>query len=564
MFNLNHKINVSNLCPKKLSGRSLALSVILLFSLFGMKALFHAGLFTAHDIWHQVVRFYYYFQAVNDGQFPPYWIGQLANDFGYPLFLFSYHLPWIIGVSLLKSGLDLPTVIKTLFFLSYLTSGIFMYFFINNLLKNKLSALLSSILYLWLPYHFLIIFVGASMGITFVFVFLPLIFLGMHLTREGSKFGILILALGLSGIILSHIMHLVFLFPTLVIFFLWEFISSKDRYNFLKNTCFGVALGILISSFYLIPATYYSKSTRVQQETGFSELYKRNFINFNQLVYSKWGYGPIINNAKDGENSFQLGFAQWISILCLCFLISFKKISKNYRSLGISLLIAFAISVFLMLDWSKPIWKITLKYTTVDFPFRLLLPATFIASIGAGIVLLNIAKRWRNLFFVALVFIAIYTNRNHLNVNQYTNFPISSYLSLESEVTTNTFNEYLPIQAEAKLLNKPWQEIVGENVSSSQVIKSTNQLSFNVSVTQEGTASAGQFYFPGQTLYVDGKKLEYNIDKEGRIRFNIQPGKHRVEIKYEDTLLVKIAKGLSIIGILGAIYIGLFPKKSPE
>ena len=84
------------------------LIIILLFSVWGMKALLHPGLFTAHDIWHQVVRLYYYYQAVNDGQIPPYWISQLANSFGYPLFFFSYHMPWIIGVILTKIGFDIP------------------------------------------------------------------------------------------------------------------------------------------------------------------------------------------------------------------------------------------------------------------------------------------------------------------------------------------------------------------------------------------------------------------------------------------------------------------------
>src|SRR3990172_43959 len=197
---------------KKKSGDLSYLLAIVLFSILGMKALIAPGLFTAHDISHQVVRFFYYSQIVNGGQFPPYWIGRLANGFGYPLFFFSYHLPWIIGVALLKAGLDIPNALKTLLFLSYIGSGFTMYFFVKSLFKNRFSALLSSILYLWLPYHFLIIFVGASLGIAFVYIFLPLLFLGIHLTRDGSKIGIPILALGLSGLILSHIMHLIFLF----------------------------------------------------------------------------------------------------------------------------------------------------------------------------------------------------------------------------------------------------------------------------------------------------------------------------------------------------------------
>lgn len=528
----------------------LPFAVILLFSLIGMKALFHIGLFTAHDIWHQVVRLHYYFQAVNDGQFPPYWIEQLANNFGYPLFLFSYQLPWMIGSLFMKTGFDISATIKILFFLSYIASGMSMYFFVNNLLKNRFSALLSGVLYLWLPYHFLIIFVGASMGIAFVFVFLPLIFLGINLIREKSKFGISLLSLGLSGVILSHVMHLVFLFPVILIFFLWEFLISKKKIVFLKDICLSLMLGILISSFYLIPATYYNQFTKAHQETGFSEVYKRNFINLNQLIYSKWGYSPIVNNAKNGEISFQLGFAQWISIIILTLLIISKRLSDSYRSLSISVLLMFATNVFLMLDYSRSIWSIAVKLTTIDFPFRLLLSVDFIASVSAGIVLMNIKRNLQALVFISLILVAIYTNRNHINVNQHTNFPISTYLNLETEITTNTFNEYLPIQADSKLLNKPWNEIQGENLSVSNTKQATNSLSFDVNVAKERNVSLGQFYFPGQILYLDNMKTQFNVDKSGLINFTIPQGVHIVVIKYQETLLIKISKYLTLIGLL--------------
>lgn len=526
-----------------------------------MKALFHTGLFTAHDIWHQVVRLYYYNQALSDGQFPPFWIGQLANNFGYPLFLFSYHLPWLLGSAFMKIGLDIQTAIKSLFFLSFVSSGITMYFFVSNLLKNRFSGLLSAILYLWLPYHFLIILVSASMGIAFVFTFLPLLFLGINLIREKSGFGVPVFALGLSGLILSHIMHLIFIAPIILIFLIWEFKSSNERIKFLKNMALGIMLGLLISSFYLIPAAYYNQFTRVHKESGLSELYKRNFINFDQLLYSKWGFSPIVNNAKNGEVSFQLGIAQWISILTLAILLLIRKLKKNYQELGLFLLLAFIISIFLTLDFSKTFWALFINIASLDFPFRFILPATFTASTAAGLILVSTEKKLAIFLFLFLTFVALYTNRNHINVNQYTNFPISTYLDLETERTTNTFNEYLPLGADDKLLNEPWNEVRGENLSFSGTKSTTNLLFFNVSALKKQTVSVGQFYFPGQTVYLDKKPIPSNTDKEGRISFTISQGIHAVEVKYQETFLIKISKYLTIGGIF-LTFLLLIKKKS--
>ncbi len=551
---------------KRSSGNWLYLIIVAAFSILGMKALIHPGLFTAHDIWHQVVRLYYYYQGISDGQIPPVWIGQLANSFGYPLFLFSYHLPWIIGIPFLEIGFDIPNTLKILFFLSFLTSGFSMYFFAKNLLENKLAASLSAILYLWLPYHFLVTFVSASIGVAFVFTFLPLVFLGINLLKQGKRAGILMLSIGLSGIILSHIMHLVFLSPIILIFFFWGFQYTQRKIHFLKEISIGIILGVLISSFYLIPAVYYNNFTRVHQETGFYELYKRNFVNFSQLVYSKWGYSPIVNNAKNGEISFQLGIVQWISILGLISLVFLRKLNKKHQALSLYLLFGFIVSIFLMLDLSGFIWKFLVRLVAIDYPFRLLLPASFIASIAAGIIVVNINSKLQKIVFVFLILVVLYTNRNHINVNQYTNFPISTYLNIETEITTNTFNEYLPIKADGKLLNKPWNEVVGENMSALNTIHKTNLLSFNLNVTKEGSASAGQFNFPGQALYLDSKPYKFDADKEGRINFNAPKGNYTVTIKYQETFLMKISKLLTITGILITLYfflkeIKLFNKK---
>lgn len=525
------------------------LFLITVFSLVGMKALFHPGLFTAHDIGHQVIRIYYYFQAINEGKFFPNWISQLANGYGYPLFFFSYQLPWIIGVPLLKIGFDIPNTIKILFFLSFLLSGISMYFFIKSLFKNSLAAFLSSILYMWNPYHFLIILVGASMGIAFVFIFLPMVFWGINLIRENQKWGPPILASGILGIILSHTMHIVFLSPILLIFFLWSFFNTENRVNFLKKSFFGLTLGILISSFYLIPAIYYNKEIRVHKIEAVSKLYERNFVDLKQLVYSKWGYPAISNTAKTGELSFQIGIIQWISVFCLILLLFFRRLPKTHLNLSIYLLIGFTVSILLMLDPTKSIWDFVEKFIFLDFPFRLILPSSFIASIFAAVILVNFKKeRTQIIIFLIFLTIALYTNRNHLNVVQYTNIPLSTYLKYD--ITSNGANEYLPKNADNNLLYKSNHYIEGEALSASNINYTTTSLTFNLGAKKETSASVGQFYFPGQKLYVDGKIKDFNIDKQGRISFNVLPGEHIVSVEYKETPFITFSKFLSILGVI--------------
>lgn len=541
---------------KLLSNHWLYLILLLVFTILGAKALIHPGLFTAHDIWHQVARFYYYSQAFMEGIFPPYWVSTLAGGLGYPLFFFSYHLPWILGLPFLKMGLDIPTTLKILFFLSFLLSGLFMYLFANIFLRNRLAALLSAVIYLWAPYHFLTIFVGASMGIAFVFTFLPLLLLGINLARETKNVSIPVIALGLAGIILSHLEHLLFLSPIILSFAIWGFVETKNKILFLQNMFFGLTLGLMLSAFYLIPAIYYNQFTKIRQETGFSELYKRNFVNFSQLIYSKWGYGPIVNNAKNGEMSLQLGIAQWLSMLGITTLLFARKLKKDYKKFVIFGIVGFLISIFLMLDFSLPVWQIIEKVINLDYPFRELLSLTFIGSIFSGIFLINFGKKLQYIFFALFIMIALYTNRNHIKVNLYTEIPLKTYI--ESEITTNSFNEYLPILADSKLLNKPTDFAEGENLEISNVKQTTNSLSLTLSTPIKTQVSLKQFSFPGQTLYLDHHATTYETDRNGRISFQLPAGLHEISVKYEERNLIKTAKKITFLGILILVIFTIF------
>jgi hypothetical protein len=98
-----------------LTSHWLFIILILLFGVMGISALFHPGLYTAHDIWHQVARYYHYSQALREGNIFPMWVSQLAFGYGYPLFIFSYHFPWMVGTPLLWLGLDHFTGLKILY-----------------------------------------------------------------------------------------------------------------------------------------------------------------------------------------------------------------------------------------------------------------------------------------------------------------------------------------------------------------------------------------------------------------------------------------------------------------
>lgn len=564
-----------------LKKHGLGLAVLFLFTIVGIKSLFGAGLWSAHDIWHNVARFYHYTQALGDGQLLPAWISNLANGFGYPLFIFSYHLPWLIGAPFVLSGLDLFTTLKILYFLGFLTSGLTMYWYLFEIFKNRTAAIAGASIYLWAPYHFLSIYVSAAIGTVFVFAFLPILFLGIHyLNQKKISSGLTLLSLGVAAIVLSHLMTFVLIVPFLGV---WMLVSRDEITDWKPLVYFilGVALGLLVCSYYLLPMFKYLDAIRAHdQGAGFAEVYQNNFVTLKQLLYSPWGYGPIISNAKDGEISFQIGIAQWLGLMLSLVLVGLYKFKVKYPKLLLNLLLLFGLSIFLMIDPSKPLWALANRFVTLDYPFRLIILSVFSGSALVGWSLANLGKNqlkksylsffWNHKLarkltefaplaaLFAFLVVAVYTNRNHIRVNMHTDFPLDVYVS--AETTTNTFHEYLPKGGQPSYLNEDLPLLVTSSSHSAELKKQNSvELSFEAHLENEGVVSIHQYDFVGQKLYLDGQQTTYTKDENGLISFPLTKGDHQIKVRFEPTPVMIVGSYLSMLGLVMVGAISLIP-----
>lgn len=540
--------------------------IILIFSFFGARALFQsAQLYSSHDIWHNVARFYHYNQALNDGQILPTWISNMAKGFGYPLFYFSYHVPWLVGELFLKLNFDFFTAFKMVYFVGFFFSGISMYLLSKKVFKNNLASLLTSILYLWAPFQFLCMFVSASVGMVWVFAFTPLIFLAiwnMHYSKSNKA--IALFALSYSGAVLSHFMTTVMLTPFILLFFLCLLIDNfKKQKNFqpLIKLFFAISLSLMISGFYLLPLISFLKEIQATyQQDAFKSIYKSNFVNLDQLVYSKWGFGPIISNAKDGEISFQIGIAQWLSFLLASILLLMLKLKKEKvekTTFFYSLVVMFGTSIFLMLDSSKILWQIANKFTTLDYPFRLILPAVFFSSLMAGFIIQNIKNKYIKLLLASFfIVLAVYTNRNHIKVNMYTDFTLEDYV--DAETTTNTYHEYLPYKATDQLFRDDFNENEKKSYQIERLDDDTTRVNLRISNPTAQIVSLPQFNFPGQVVFDKNQNtIEHQTDNVGRIAVILDSGDHYLTVSYKKPMVVKFAYSISILGLLIINYLYL-------
>lgn len=539
----------------------LVILLIIIVSFISLRDLFKPGLYSSHDGIHQVVRFFYFDQVLRDGQFLPRWAQGLVYGFGYPLFIFSYHLPWFIAESIRFLGFSIIDSVKYTFLVGFIFSGITMYL-LQKEIFGKLAAVAGCALYLLAPYRFSNIFVRAAIGDATTFIFAPLVF--WSLVKLKDKLGwkwVVLGSLSVAGLILSHAMVAALFLSVFALYFLFSLPTAKNKISYLKSSALIILGGFGISAYYFIPSIVERSNTKFQELM--SQIFVGNyFASINDLIYSKWGYGVF--HSKEGAMSIQLGLIQWLAVLLtiaylLKILIFDKKISSDKKKLvreGIILVILFVFTVFMMLPVSLPIWKMVSSAVFIDFPWRYLAVSVFLASLCTGL-LIKILGKGKIILVIIFIISAIYLNRNHLRINETLPWDLSFILKLEK--TTNSYDEYTPkwVKNEYIAENKPRVEFSAGKAGIEILENKSNLLEFSIESPESGMVRVNTIYYPGWKVFVDGKeeKIDYS---NGLIEFKVGEGKKNVVARFTETPL-RLTSDLISLATLVFLFLPLLP-----
>jgi hypothetical protein len=104
--------------------------LLLFLTIPAVRSLFQPGGYTSHGLTHHIIRQVDMDRLISEGQFPPRWSGDLNRGYGYPLFLFNYPLPALLGEIFVKLGFSFVSSVKTVLFLSLIISTLGMYLFL--------------------------------------------------------------------------------------------------------------------------------------------------------------------------------------------------------------------------------------------------------------------------------------------------------------------------------------------------------------------------------------------------------------------------------------------------
>lgn len=534
--------------------KTLPLVVVATLSYWAIKPLFMNGYFPVHDA-TQVERVYEMAKALKEGQFPVRWVADLGYGYGYPIFNFYSPLPYYVGALLNILGLNLITATKGMFFLGIILSGFFMYLLAREF-WGKLGGIISALFYIYAPYHALDIYVRGAVGEFWAIAFLPLAFYGLYRVKKDSKWqSVFTGALGIAGVILSHNITAMILFPILLGLLAYWVIGLflAKKINQAAPIIFSLSLGLGLSAFFWLPAILEAGFTNVSSQIGGGADFRNHFIFLDQLWDAPWGFGGSAGRLSG--LSFKIGKIHLLISLAVLILAIFewtkRKMVKKEIFAAILLLVMAA---FFSIDASKSIWEKIEPMSYIQYPWRFLIFMIFPASFLAGGILLFFNRKVIRLAVSAFLLLnLIFFNTKYFTPKEFVPAKESDFTSEDNLKwkVSKISDEYLPKNFSApqdpndvvrqKIELDPKAKLENLNIISSKY-------TFDIEANSTVKVTVKTSFFPGWRTFVDGKEVE--IQKEdGIFNFIVPKGTHKALVKFVNTPIRTIGNILSVISL---------------
>lgn len=527
--------------------------LLIVISIPTIWALFPSGYFYTHDGAHHLIRLFHFYNELARGQFPVRWASDLAFGFGYPVFNYFYPLLYYLGSLLHFLGFSFENSIKIILGTSTIFSALAVYWWLRGHF-NILPAFIASILYVYTPYRFSMMYVNGHFGALLELFIVPLI-LGLIqriLIKKNLKL-LPLLSIFIAMYLTAHNFTALFFLPLIISYTFFLSIGIFRQSQFLYLFLAGL-IGVGLSAFFIFPALFELRFINLSFGNVYN--YQDHFPTLKQLIYSKWGYGYSAKGDLSGQ-SFQLGAAQQVSFLAVFFylihhLIFAKKEDKNNQKLAILMIGLTLVSIFLMLEQSDFIWKNIPILQSIQFPWRLLaIPMTTIPFLAAWIIQ-NKKGYW---IILPILFLLILNNRNYLRTWEIKRYTLSNYLEnwYQFYGSTDVAWEAKPIQAKTtpKLQGAGKISTSKDANINEQVTSGTEKRKFIIDSNFPQKVVINYFYFPSWKLFVDGKEAKISpTTPEGLITFDVNSGRHLILLLMAGTTLENLSNLVSLLSLI--------------
>lgn len=482
-----------------------------------------------------------YYKALVDGHIPVRWAGDLNYGYGLPLFNFMYPLPYLVSSFFIALHTSLVTTFKLDLSISFILSGLFMYVFAKEWLKDEKKALLLTIFYQFAPFRLVEILTRGAIGGIYAYSFFPLVLYGLTLLSKKPTLNRIILVSIATGLmVISHNSLSLIFFGVCIVY----------SFIFLKKTTFvrcfiGLSGGLGLAAFYWIPALAEHKYT--YGDLFMKDLYKQNFPLFVNFFIPNFTNDVRL---RISEISVQFGLFHVLAIVLSLYGLIKKQFDKKTKIIIYFGLALTAVTLFIMQPISMPLWAKISMLRQFQFPWRFLAVTCFSTAL-LSVAWFHYVQKHTAIFWM-LILLVVGSTGYYWYPTQGFDKPVSESTFWNYPLNTTYFGETDVIWSAGPAHRYPTSRV--------SVIEGKGQISLFTKKTQIHTFTLNAEtpvrlvdrtqYFPGWRVYVDNQKVPIQFQDQnwrGLITFSAPAGVHKVRVVFEESPVRSAADIITII-----------------
>ena len=540
------------------------------------------------------------------------WAPDLVYGLGLPLFNFYAPLSYYLAEVFHLLGLSLVNALKAAFCLAILGSGATMYLYVRDVF-GETPAIVAAVAYVYAPYQLYDSFFRGILPEVLVLALFPLLMWSFRrLATLGNRRYIVIGALGLAALLLTHTTSTLILFPLLVAYVVALLLLKGERrlggtlrsevegqgahggaqVGVANHRNSGVAsalvLGLALSAFFMLPAILERQWIQIERGLIPPNLdYHHHFLSLAEIFSP---LQPTDTGRMNPAVPRSLGLVQTIPAMAA--IPGLRKKGESQRIHILFFALVLVASVAMMLPPSVALWDRLPPLAYLQFPFRWLGPGSFAVAMLAGASVSTLSHSDsltspRFLVSAGLLTLLVLAALPMLYPGYQHSLPanpsLAEMMDMERRmgaVGTTATGEYLPIWVKwvppgsllepmyraglplKRLDTSTWPE--GSTVLEEEYAPTAGRLI--VQPTKMLRVFFDIHYFPGWRAYIDGEEVPIEPTQgQGRISFIVPAGKHVIRLQFEELPLRMAADAISVISLLVFLAIVVYPvrRESP-
>jgi uncharacterized membrane protein len=507
------------------------------------------------------------------GNLHPSWAFSPAWNAGEPRFVFYPPISWTLGAAL---GILLPWAAGPIVYtwIALTASGFAMYSLARTLRVGETASVLAAIIYLANPYMLFTAFERTAYAELLAAAWIPLLLAG----ALRDRITILRIAVPVALLWLTNapaaVMGCYAIAVLALLRLAWQWRESgaqsrvKECATLALRMSLGLALGLGLAAFYILPAAYERRWVQIAMATIEGMRIQDNFL---------------FHHTADPLHDEVLHTASLIAIMILAVTIAiFCTILANTRRVNISDhtqrsaislgMLAILIGV-LLTPVSAVVWRIAPEMTFLQFPWRLTAVLAAVLCVGIAISLshLNFRRQWVLIVTIValpcLVWPAVKVFAQPCDEED----NVAARLAVfRSHMGSDPTDEYTTGEADNDALghaNPPfWMSADGNAPAPSGGEQpGTPAMHFTVTTPHTSVLVLNLRAFPAWLLRVNGAATaERVVRADGLLAVPLAAGRSDISISYRVTLDRKLGDSITLIALCAAVTIALRRRTAPK